>query len=159
MGAGGGQTYCGGSQAGGGGLVPRRWGAESRGCPGRGLSACEPTASAPASCLPTVAPPQDPWPLLVLSVVMKQTLLGALNPLPGRELSPAFSPASPSPTGRFQTPLPLQSPPQGRLPPPPPKGLTSEPRAASIRLWAPEADRPLTDPGSCPSRAPLHSPC
>ena len=31
------------------------------------------------SCLPTAAPPQDPWPLLVLSMVMKQTLLGALD--------------------------------------------------------------------------------
>lgn len=78
MGAGGGQTYCGGMQAGGGGLVPRRWGAEAEAAQDVAQAPVNPQCP-PPSCLPTVAPPQDPWPLLVLSVVMKQTLLGALD--------------------------------------------------------------------------------
>ena len=67
-------------QAGGGGLVQRRWGAESGGCPGHGPSACGPAVSPPLPASPLQPLLADPWPLLVLSLVMKQTLPGALGP-------------------------------------------------------------------------------
>ena len=83
VGAGGGQICRGGRQAGrqagSGGLVPRRWGTESRGCPGRGPSTCEPVESPPLPASPLQPLLADLWPLLVLSVVMKQTLPGALD--------------------------------------------------------------------------------